>query len=67
MQVEREPLDSSGGESGERVSNTQVTCLEDGDNYWKRWLIPDVLGDSVRRVKRPSRGWRFEMGLWPIS
>jgi hypothetical protein len=49
--------------SGERVSNTLVTCLEDGDNHWKQWLIPDVLGDSVRRVKLR----RFEMGLRPIS
>jgi hypothetical protein len=63
MQVEREPLDSSGGESGERVSNTLVTCLEDGDNHWKRWLIPDGLGDSVHRVKL----WRFERDLRPIS
>jgi hypothetical protein len=39
--------------SGERVSNTLVTCPEDGDNYWKRWLIPDVLGDPFRRVKAP--------------
>ncbi len=47
MQVERDPLDSSEGESGERVSNTWVTCPEDGDNLRKRKLIPDVLSDSV--------------------
>ncbi len=48
MQVEREPLDSSEGESGERVSNTWVTCLKDRDNCWKRQLIPDSLADSVQ-------------------
>jgi hypothetical protein len=33
-------------ESGERVSNTWVTCRAEGDNHWKRWLIPHgtVLG-----------------------
>ena len=29
--------------SGERVSNTWVTCLQAGDNSWKRLLIPNVL------------------------
>jgi hypothetical protein len=29
--------------SGERVSNTWVTCPEEGDNHWKRWLIPHVV------------------------
>jgi hypothetical protein len=29
--------------SGERVSNTWVTCPEERDNYWKRWLIPHVI------------------------
>ncbi len=27
-------------ESGERVSNTWVTCLGVGDNHGKLWLIP---------------------------
>jgi hypothetical protein len=27
-------------ESGGRVSNTWVTCLEVGDNHGKPWLIP---------------------------
>ncbi len=31
------------GESGGRVSNTLVTCLEDRDNPSKEGLIPDVL------------------------
>ncbi len=31
------------GESGGRVSNTLVTCLEDRDNPSKGGLIPDVL------------------------
>lgn len=26
--------------SGERVSNTWVTCPEEGDNTWKQVLIP---------------------------
>jgi hypothetical protein len=25
-----------------------VTCPEEGDNYWKRWLIPHVISDSFR-------------------
>ncbi len=36
MQVERDPLDSSEGESGERVSNALVICPGEGDNYRKR-------------------------------
>ncbi len=43
MQVERDPLDTSEGESGERVSNTLVTYPREGDNHWKRWLIPQML------------------------
>jgi hypothetical protein len=31
------------GDSGERVSNTLVTCPEAGDNYGKLWLIPHML------------------------
>ncbi len=31
------------GDSGERVSNTLVTCPEVGDNPSKGGLIPDVL------------------------
>jgi hypothetical protein len=38
MQVERDP--TSVGESGERVSNTLVTCPEVGDNSSKEVLIP---------------------------
>ena len=29
--------------SGERVSNTLVTCPEVGDNHGKLWLIPHAL------------------------
>ena len=36
MQVERDLLDSSEGESGERVSNALVICPGVGNNYWKR-------------------------------
>ena len=38
MQVERMDVKSM---SGGRVSNTWVTYLLDGDNAWKRVLIPD--------------------------
>ncbi len=31
------------GESGERVRNTWPTCPSEGDNHWKRWLIPHTL------------------------
>ncbi len=40
MQVERKG--PSGYSSGERVSNTWVTCPHLWDNCWKRWLIPDT-------------------------
>ncbi len=35
------------GDSGERVSNTLVTCPEVGDNHGKLWLIPH----SLQRVR----------------
>ena len=35
MQVAREPRCLHWGESGERVSNTWIICLQDGDNYLK--------------------------------
>ena len=73
MQVERtkpvqrtddsSDVQSVGLVSGERVSNTWVTCPEEGDNCSKEQLIPHVLGDSVRRVKLR----RFGRGLRPIS
>ncbi len=54
-----------GGPSGERVSNALVTCPEEGDNTWKRVLIPHVLL-SVRGDE--SKGAiRFGRGLRPIS
>ena len=34
------------GFSGERVSNAQVICREDGDNVPKGTLIPDVVSES---------------------
>ncbi len=34
-------------ESGERVSNIWVICLEDWDSHSKEWVIPDVLGDRM--------------------
>ena len=48
--------------SGKRVSNTWVTYLQDGDNGWKRPLIPDV----VYGLKEPLK-LRLEMGLRCIS
>ena len=38
--------------SGERVSNTWVTCLGVRDNSWKRLLIPDgMTGPHVPVIK----------------
>ena len=42
MQVEREPWYLYQGESGERVSNTLVTCPEARDNSLKEELIPQM-------------------------
>ena len=53
--------------SGERVSNTWVTCLEAGDNVWKRTLIPDVdRWAHARGSKRftASRGARGLLACW---
>jgi hypothetical protein len=50
-------MDSSIGESGERVSNTLVTCPRAGDNRWKRRLIPHTL-DSVRGLSRKAPALR---------
>ena len=51
--------------SGERVSNTWATCLEDGDNSGKLGLIPDIPTGS----HDPVRKWffRLERGPRPIS
>ena len=51
--------------SGERVSNTWATCLEDGDNSGKLELIPDDLFGS----HGPASKWffRLERGSRPIS
>jgi hypothetical protein len=66
MQVERGSLVFVRGiPSGERVSNTLVTCPEVGDNSGKLELIPHV----VQGVRVPwSKGViRFGRGLRPIS
>jgi hypothetical protein len=42
------------GESGERVSNTWLTCPTAGDNDWKRSLKPHTLA-KVRGFVRKSR------------
>ncbi len=52
------------GDSGERVSNTLVTCLEDGDNPSKEGLIPNNLV-LIRKVQVKFR--RFKRGQRPIS
>ena len=58
MQVERDPLDSSEGESGERVSNTLVTCPEERDNSGKLELIPHELeGVKFLSRKRSNPLW----------
>ena len=67
MQVERSDAESllSALRSGERVSNTWATCLEDWDNSGKLGLIPDVLSGSHGLVSK----WffRLERGPRPIS
>jgi hypothetical protein len=67
MQVERSVAGClhSAIRSGERVSNTWATYLEDGDNAGKLALIPDVPIGS----HDPVRKWffRLERGSRPIS
>ena len=67
MQVERSAAGSllPAVRSGERVSNTWATCLEDGDNSGKLGLIPDVLSGSHGPVSNWS--FRFQRGSRPIS
>ena len=52
MQVGRRPLGLLKGFSGERVSNTWIICLRDGDNSWKRLLIPNKLTVSHGTVRK---------------
>ncbi len=59
MQVEREALSLLDAESGGRVSNTWLTCPSEGDNHWKRWLIPHALvqvRDWTRKVPALREG-----------
>ncbi len=35
-------------ESGERVSNIWVICLEVRDSHSKEWVIPNVFGSRMR-------------------
>ena len=42
--------------SGGRVSNTWATCLADGDNAWKRVLIPDTLFTGIREEGKALHG-----------
>ena len=64
MQVERES--GFGHEySGERVSNTWITCLEVGDNSGKPELIPHILTKSADFVRKGAI--RYERGPRLIS
>ena len=66
MQVERES--PFGGEySGERVSNTWVTCLRDWDNVPKGTLIPDNVQPAKWVAPNGSFGLCSEMGPRSIS
>ena len=67
MQVERSDAGClhSASRSGERVSNTWATCLEDGDNSGKLGLIPDDLFGSHDPISK--RFFRLERGSRPIS
>ncbi len=69
MQVERTlPISSEKGSvSGERVSNTWVTCPEDWDNPGKPGLIPDTFPPPHGGGKKGRFGFRFGMGPRPIS
>src|SRR5205823_8632814 len=53
-----------GYSSGERVSNTRVTCLQLWDNPRKRGLIPDIHGLPHGGVWKV---FRLGMGSRPIS
>ena len=65
MQVERGPGIYIGVPSGERVSNALVICPGEGDNSWKRLLIPHMIigvrGPLIKGVIR------FGRNLRPIS
>jgi hypothetical protein len=55
MQVEGGLLGDFGlrvNSTGERVSNTWVTCPEDGDNLGKPGLIPDTFSGSHGLLKK---------------
>lgn len=62
MQVERKG--PSGYSSGERVSNTWVTCLQLWDKPGKLGLIPDTTRDRMVCVWKV---FRLEMDSRPIS
>ena len=69
MQVERRPLGLLRGFSGERVSNTWIICLRDGDNSWKRLLIPNkpVIAQVFTGKGGDRKAFRPEMSPRPIS
>jgi hypothetical protein len=62
MQVERKG--PSGYSSGERVSNTWVTCLQLWDKPGKLGLIPDM---THHRMVCVWKVFRLEMDSRPIS
>ena len=58
MQVER----STSVLSGERVSNTWVTCPQDEDNHWKRWLRLDRNRGGISLVLKDLATGMLEEG-----
>jgi hypothetical protein len=52
--------------SGERVSNTSATYPEEGDNGWKRLLIPHKLSESdcSAKAQAASGGAGGLSGSW---
>ena len=69
MQVERESRCLHWEESGERVSNTWIICLQDWDNYSKGWLIPNKMAvTQVAAIKGGDRkACHLKMSPRPIS
>ena len=69
MQVERDPLSLLSGESGERVSNTWIIWLRDGDNSSKGLLIPNkMVVTQVAAIKGGDRkAYHLEMSSRLIS
>jgi len=69
MQVERESRCLHWEESGERVSNTWIICLQDWDNRSKGRLIPnEMAATQVAAITGGDRkAYHLEMSPRPIS